>query len=149
MAHGGKRKGAGRPKGSKNKPRLQLQVEGGSATSGKSPAQRMREIRQRVALLVSDGMPVAKISAVMGYPEQKLRALFDHELAHGKEIVRAQMLASLAEAGESGNVAAAKALLANADPEGTQNPDGPEKTAREGLHQAALKILEGGKAKNG
>ncbi len=142
---GGKRNGAGRPKGSRNKPRLQLEVEDPPKVPGRSQSQRMRELKQMVALLVSDGMAPSAIAAVMGFSEEKLRAVFAHELRHGKQIVRAQALAQLAAAGDGGNVAAAKALLANADGEGPSLGGSGDVTDRDRRNKAALTILNGGK----
>ena len=145
MQHGGKRTGAGRPKGSKNKPALQLQVEEVQRPVGKSQAQRMRALKQQVALLVSDGMPPGEIAAVLGFSEEKLKAVFQHELTHGKQIIRAQALAQLAAAGEGGNVAASKAILANADGDAPKTNEKSGDPDRDRRNAAALTILNGGK----
>lgn len=126
MASGGKRPGAGRPKGSKTK-----RTPVGATLHG------------RVALLVADGMDEATISAVLGVPADQLRAEYGHELAHGISLVRADQLAALAASAAGGNAAAAKALLAIA---GKPEAEKPARSAgRPDLATRALRILDGGR----
>lgn len=128
MSRGGRRPGAGRPKGSK--------------TKAKATAAPLSD-RQRVALCVADGMDAPTIAAALGIPEGELRADFAHALEHGGAIVRAQQLAALATAAEAGNAAAAKALLAIA---GKPEPERPAHGAGgPDLATRALRILEGGR----
>ena len=101
----------GRPKGSKNKPRLYLTGE--EVEVGKKPtaAQRHQAMKRQVALCVHDGMDEASIAAVLDLTVEKLRALFARELRHGRDLVRAEELMRLDAASADGNVAASKAIL--------------------------------------
>jgi hypothetical protein len=116
MSRGGARKGAGRKKGQRNRPKFQLEpdVPGAEGGIALTPAQRTALLRRQIALLVADGMTEAKISAVMAIPVDRLKACFAHELTNGREIVRAEALLQLDAAGASGSVTAAKAILERA-----------------------------------
>jgi hypothetical protein len=123
--HGGKRPGAGRPKGSKTR---------------RIPA----TLRERVALCAADQMPVAVIAAVLGIQEGRLRAEFAHELQHAVALVRSEQLAALAVAAQGGNAAASRALLdiaSRPEPERAdeQQPETSDLVGR------ALRLLDGGR----
>jgi len=132
MTSGGKRPGAGRPAGSKNK----------VVETPRSPA-----LRKMVALCAGSGMDTASISAALNVPEDELRADFAVELEFGGAIVQAEVLARLAIAARSGSAAAAKTLLAaladKSEPERSEAPDRGKR--RPDLAERALRILDGGK----
>lgn len=128
---GGKRPGAGRPKGSKTKAKPKA--------SHRGPL----ELGQRVALCVADGMDPAVIAAALGIPEAQLRADYAHELANGAAMVRAQQLEALSRAADAGNASAARALLAIAEKPEPEKPERPD--ARPDVAARALKILKGGR----
>ncbi len=142
---GGKRQGAGRKRGSTNRRKLQLEVESNTASGKLTAADRMRVMRRQIALCVADGMTAEKIAAVMGLPNEKLRAVFAHELEHGREIVRADELLRLDAASEGGKVAASKIILANA---GKATAPGetpkPNETDGEKVTRLAFRVLNGG-----
>ena len=145
MKHGGKRERAGRKKGSKNLPAFALDcetVEG--ARKGPTPAERQRALKRAVALAVHDGMAPEKISILLGIPLDRLRALFGHELSHGREIIRLAELQRLDRASDAGSVAASKAVLsapgATSGPTDTASGKSADKT-----RTAALFLLNGGK----
>jgi len=118
MARGGKRPGAGRPKGAKNKPKPLLDLLREDAA-----------MRQRVALCAGSGMGVPEISIATGMTEDQLLTCFARELEHGRALVRADALVALKAAADDGNAAAAKALLVvteKNDPE----PDAPPGSSR-------------------
>jgi len=110
MPRGGKRKGAGRPVGSRSRPRLQLKAVEQTDERKPTAAQRMAKLRRSVALLVADGMAPEKIAAVLGFDLEKLKAVFAHELEHGREIVRAEVLLRFDAAGDGGSVPANRSL---------------------------------------
>ncbi len=143
--HGGRRDGAGRKRGSLNKPKLQLASGADATQKAPTAAQRTRALKRQVALCVADGMDEISIGAVLGLDVAKLRVLFAHELAHGSAIVRAEMLARLAEAGDAGNVAAQKALLAVVEPVDGAGGDVKPSNAPDRVVESALRLLQGGK----
>lgn len=111
MPRGGKRAGAGRPKGTKNSHRLHLvPFEGESSTATTAPVSRMAAMRQRVAALVYDQMAPEAIAAALGIPLRKLQIVFARELEHGHAITRAAIVGGLQAAAAAGNVAAIKRL---------------------------------------
>lgn len=136
---GGKRTGAGRPPGAKDKaPR--------APKGSKAPVPAVRadaDARRRVALCASIKMPPADIAACLGITSEQLASDFSHELENGAAIVRAQLLADLSVAAGAGNASAAKMLfgLMEADDREGQSSArrSPDIAAR------ALKILNGGK----
>ncbi len=142
---GGKRQGAGRKRGSSNRPKLQLEVEANTAGEKLTATDRVRILKRQVALCVADGMTAETIAAVMKLPIEKLRAVFAHELEHGREIVRADELLRLDAASQGGKVAASKAILANA---GKATAPGktpkPNETDGEKVTRLALRVLNGG-----
>ena len=129
---GGRRPGAGRPKGARNKLK-HLAPPPASAED--------RELRDRVAQCVASGMAIADIAVALNVTEIELRARCAHELLHGKAIVRAQLLAALAEAAAKGNSGAAKVLLGLMG--GADDP--AEDDAPTAHIAAALRLLPGGK----
>lgn len=132
MARGGRREGAGRPKGSRNR--------GPKPT--KPPAPRHDdERRQAVALCSAAGMPRQAIAAACGISEVELIADFAHELEHGADIVRAQQLVALSTAAAGGNAAAAKALLAVTE---RQVPEAVP-AQMDPMAERTLRLLKGGK----
>ena len=130
MARGGKREGAGRPKGSGKK-----QAPPVAAADD--------EMRGKVALCAADGMDPTAIAIALGISETALRASYAREIDYGRIIIRAEQLAALSAAARDGNAAAAKALLGIATKSETVAP------ARGGggddLAGRALRILQGGK----
>lgn len=110
MPRGGARPGAGRKMGSRNTPKLQLTSEEVSLERKPTPAERMRMLKRQVALRVSDGMSKETIASIMGIPVDRLEKIFAHELQHGREIIRGEMLDNLAAGGDAGSVSAARAL---------------------------------------
>jgi hypothetical protein len=133
----------GRPKGSKNNPKLRLEIQEISPGKRPTPAQRMQALKRQVALYVADGMVESSIAAVMEMPVEKLRAVFRRELLHGREIVRANELRNLDAASAAGSVPASKALLAAAN--GDPNIPARKEKGVAGLNEAALRIINGGK----
>jgi hypothetical protein len=140
--HGGAREGAGRKPGRKNRPKLQLEVVTESHGEKLTPRQRQALLRRQVALMRADSMSDDAIAAVIAIPVDQLRAVFGRELAHGREIIRSEVLARLDQQSESGNVSAGKALLAAADGEPTtaHGEHAPDSVAAR-----ALRIIDGGK----
>jgi hypothetical protein len=133
----------GRPKGSKNNPKLRLDAQAIVPGKRLTPAQRMQALKRQVALYVADGMAEPSIAAIMEIPLDKLKAVFGRELLHGREIVRANQLLNLDEASAAGSVPASKALLAAAN--GDPDPSTQKKKGPSGLNEAALRIINGGK----
>ena len=131
MPRGGKRPGAGRPRGSPNRPR------------GFRPPATNEEaaLRIRAAQCVAFGMDPADIALALNVTELELRTRCEHELANGKAIVRAQLLADLSEAAAKGNSGAAKVLLAQIGNDGDDAPNQP--APQDEFTTRALRILAG------
>ena len=136
----------GRPKGSKNHPKLHLEIQEMPTGTKPTPAQRMQALKRQVALCVADGMSEDSIAAVMEMAVDKLKAVFGHELAHGREIVRADELRRLDAASAAGSVPASKALLAaaNGSPE-TEDIPTASKNTNDKVTRLALRVMNGGK----
>lgn len=145
MSRGGARPGAGRKSGGTNRAKLQLEVAAEAGGKKPTPAQRHKALRRQVALCVADDMDESAIAVVMMLPVERLRQLFARELQHGREIVRAVMLARLDALSEGGNVAASKAVLAAAEGDAEPKRDG-HGHAPGSLAARALTIINGGKA---
>jgi hypothetical protein len=144
MPRGGARPGSGPKKGSKYRRRLRLEAE--SAASGKksTAAQRMAELRRRVALGVADGLEPKAIAAVLGYSVEKLRAVFPHELEHGRAIVRLEELTRLDAASSDGKVSASRIIFENAGGSSAGKKTGkPVETESEKVTRFAHKIIKG------
>lgn len=149
MAKGGKRPGAGRPKGSGNKT-----VPAGTTAHTARPADLLAamqpdapdpEVARQVAALVATGMAEADIAVVVQLGIRKLRKLYRRELTHGATITRAAAIASLQAAAAKGNASASKALLSlMGEP---MAADDPEDAPAPNSHLArTLRILDGGKS---
>ncbi len=141
MAAGGKRPGAGRPLGSKNRPQP---VDPMSAVGGVSVNPRAPALRQMVVLLSGAGMAAASIAAVLEVGEEELREDFARELEHGGAILQAELLARLVMAAKRGSSPAARALLALI----ADRPEPEAPAAAEGESDVvtrALRILDGGR----
>ena len=110
MARGGKRPGAGRKAGSKNRPKLELTAEEIARPNVRTPAARMRKQRDLVASLVAQDMPREAIAVNMGISVERLEALFATELEYGHAIVKAKLTAALLPGVDDGRVAAIRAL---------------------------------------
>lgn len=112
MARGGKREGAGRPRGSRtNRPPLQLNGETVAPSPAPNPQTRMAALRWEVCRLVSDGMTVEEIaSAIPGMSVERLERVFPKELANGRALYRREILRRLDEQSAAGNVTATRAL---------------------------------------
>lgn len=134
MARGGRRPGAGRPLGSRNKPRRVSPKLANSADAA---------LRQRVAECVAAGMDASDIAIALDVTEIELRARCERELTSGKTIIRAQLLAGLSEAAAKGNAGAAKVLLALMGDTGPDKADQAEKP--DDFTERALRLYEGGK----
>lgn len=134
MARGGKRPGAGRPPGSRNKPRRAV----APITPGPDGL-----LAEQVALLVATGMSSGDIAAALNLPELELRARFSRELEHGVLIARAQQIGALANAAAKGNAGAGKALLALMGQAPGQATD--EDDQIDDHTDRALRLLQGGK----
>lgn len=135
---GGKRTGAGRKTGSKNRPRFQLAIADEVAPKKPTPAARMIEQRRQVALLVADDMDEAVIAAVMVLTVDRLKAIFGHELRHGHAIVRAEVLARLNAAGAGGSVSADRALEAITAAAGSKSKLGKKDLANKIAARASI-----------
>lgn len=70
--------------------------------------------RDDVELLVATGMSEAGIAAAIGVCRDTLRKYFADELLHGHSRIRRETMQLLRKAAKSGNVAAIKALAAEA-----------------------------------
>jgi len=141
MGHGGKRPGAGRPKGSKE---FRLEIETPDGAKKPSAAERHRLLQRQVVLCVAKGMPTEKISAVLGIDLERLKQVFAHQLEHGPEIAMAEALLRLDAASAEGKVAASKQLLQEISPcEGRD--EAPETSRRDQVTNMALQLLQGGK----
>jgi hypothetical protein len=106
----------------------------------------MRALKRHVVLCIADGMEPDKIAALLGMPIDKLRAVFAHELEHGREIVRAEELRRLDEQSGAGKTAATKTLLDNAGAKGAPpKPQSEEESRADKIMQGALRLLQGGK----
>lgn len=150
MARGGKRPGAGRRKGSANKP-----LSAGSnhlavpqvsdLLAAMQPDAPDPEVARQVAALVATGMAEADIAVVVLLGVRKLRKLYRRELTHGATITRAAAIASLQAAAAKGNASASKALLSlMGEP---MAADDPEDVPAPNSHLArTLRILDGGKS---
>lgn len=110
MPRGGKREGAGRKAGSKNRPTFELSPCEATGAQPMSAAERSRGQKRLVAAMVADGQTVEAIAAYMRMTPERLRALFPHELENGAIITRAEVLSGLTTEAEAGSVAALKAL---------------------------------------
>ncbi len=108
MPRGGARPGSGPKKGTKYRKRLRLTAQAVDAPRKQTQAQRMAELRRQVALWTAGDMKPGEIAAVLGLDLEKLKTLFARELAHGRALTRASLLARLDGAG---NVSADKRLL--------------------------------------
>jgi hypothetical protein len=135
----------GRPKGSKNKPRLQLVSQISEHGKKSTPAQRMQAMKLQVALCVCDGMADESIAAVLEMPPDKLRAVFSRELQHGREIVRAEELMRLSAGSSEGNVTASKALLGTDNQQSKRARDARTESGDK-ITRMALRVLQGGSA---
>jgi hypothetical protein len=142
---GGKRPGAGRPRGAKTRERLTLAQQPVAATKKVSQRERHLELKRSICLAVSEGWSDEKISAVLKIPVDRLRAAFGHELAHGKEIIRLEQLRELDLQGQAGKVSALKTVLDNAVGERTKPVRQSDET-EDRIIAGALKLLKGGKA---
>ena len=139
MARVGKRPGAGRPLGSRNKPKRAI------APIAPGPDALLSE---QVALLVATGMSPADIAAALNMPELELRARCPRELEHGALIAKAQQITALANAAAKGNAGAGKALLAMiGQPTGAGASDAGAAAdePNDPITDRALRLLYGGK----
>lgn len=150
MAKGGKRHGAGRPKGSGNRPALpasplQIAAQTGDLLAAMQPEAADPEVARKVAALVATGMAEADIAVVVQLGVRKLRKFYRRELVHGATITRADAIASLQAAAAKGNASASKALLSlMGEP---MADDDPEDAPAPNSHLAkTLRVLEGGKS---
>ncbi len=148
MPRGGKRENAGRKPGSRTRPKFALTAAAPADTAAAkpTPAQKMAIMRRQVALCIADGMNADKIAAIMGLPLAKLRAVFAHELEHGREIIRAEELLRLDSASADGKVSASRIILETAGgdrPSGTKADEDNSENAK--ITRMALKVLNGGK----
>jgi len=139
----------GRPKGSKNTPRLHLTSQVIDDADGKKPtaAERHRALKWQVAVYVHGGMDVVGIAAVMGMTIEKLRVLFAWELQHGWALVHAEELRRLDAQSAEGKTAATKLALATGGAERpAENPEADAAKARhDNVIELALKLMHGGK----
>jgi hypothetical protein len=110
MPRGGRRVGAGRRFGSKNRPKLILSEQLMPSSAPPSAKARTDQLRRQICLLVADGAAEDQIAGVVGIGLEKLRACFSRELRFGHTIIRAEILGRIAAAGIGGNVAADRAL---------------------------------------
>jgi hypothetical protein len=147
MTHGGRRSGAGRKSGSRNRPQFQLEAADDSPEAKPTPAQRHKLLARQVCLCVADNMPVDKIAVVMGMPVDRLQALFPRELAHGREICRAEELMRLDQQAADGKVAASKIIMdvATESASGGGGSQAGRGAAKQSANDRMLKLLEGGK----
>ena len=147
MPRGGKRPGSGPKKGTKYRRRFQLEVEGAKPETKPTAAERSRQMKRRVALAVHEGFAPEKIASLLGLDLEKLKALFGYELEHGHELIRLTELETLAQASETGNVAASKAILSRQQHNGEkQSADQKRaKTQNSRVNDMALVLLKGGK----
>jgi len=117
MGHGGKRAGAGRRKGSKNRRIFALTAQTAAAESKQTAAQRQAALRRQIALFTANNMTPEEIAAVLGFDEERLKAVFTRELTFGHAITKASLLTRLDDAGNvAANVAANKRLLDEIEP---------------------------------
>lgn len=139
----------GRPKGSKNKRRLQLTGERIDAGKKQTPAQRMQLLQRQVVLLVAAGRPPETIAAVMDMPLDRLRSVFAHQLEYGRDIVLAEELMRLDAQSAGGKTAATKLMIATSgtpeDSSASRIEDDAAKTNHANIIDLALKRLNGGK----
>ena len=139
----------GRPKGSRNKPRLQLTSP--PAHDGKKPtaSERMRQLKRRVALCVHAGQSPETIAAVLEMDVSKLRVVFARELEHGAAIVEAEERWRLDESAAAGKVAASKLILDTAEESGSASGQSPaDGIDARSSNVRALRILNGGRSDN-
>ncbi len=139
--HGGKRKGAGRKPGSRNKFRLQPK-DASAATPTKAT---MFDLRRRVARLVADGMSEDDVAILMSLSVDKLRSMFEFELRYGRLLLRDRMLERLENASDSGKVPAIQALAAlSASPDGakSQRNDKPVENSEPEMTEGARRFQD-------
>lgn len=134
MARGGRRPGAGRPKGAKSKALQSTREPPGTPETVR---------RQQVALLSADGMAPAVIATVLGVSVEQLHAEFGHELEHGPAIIRAQQLLALSAASARGTVTAQRVLLDRASP--SRSEQASLFDAAGDTVDRALRIIDGGR----
>lgn len=151
MPRGGARPNSGPKKGSKYRKRGKPRAEKPMSSAAPPSAEAEREQTARiVALCVHDGMSEADTAAAIGMAVEAMREAFAVELAHGKALIRADVLRRLDEQASDGKVAATRALLdarAKDAPEAPAAPGSstPASELDDKLVRGALKILSGGK----
>lgn len=113
MPRGGRRAGAGRKAGGKNRPRLLLSQQEVAPANGKVTASvKMKLLRRDIATLVHGGMSTAEISASTKIPLDELEGCFAHELKNGSAIIRAEALLGLKVKADGGAITALRAVEA-------------------------------------
>lgn len=141
---GGKRTGAGRPKGAKSRPILRLASQAQSKVVPAKDAQaRMADLRDDIALFKGAGLSDEAIAAALDIAVEDLRATFSRVLADGQVLSRAQNLALLRRSAASGSVAAQRAIdaiLARG-----RSSESEAETKTDEITSRALRILQGGK----
>ncbi len=79
---------------------------------GRKSHKRDRQVAEKIGLLRGAGLTAEQISIRVGLSEPTLRKYYLRELTEGATLARAVMLEKLSEKAMGGNVAAAKAMLA-------------------------------------
>ena len=132
MPRGGKRPGAGRPKGARSKPKAHAAVPLLALTDDLLITQ---EQRADVQLFVAAGLSVEQIAKAMETTVEALQQKFPLELEGGTPAARARNLAFMRRSAESGSVPAQRAIEAicvaqpSAPPAGARAPVGKKAAA--------------------
>jgi hypothetical protein len=128
----------GRPKGSRNKPKLQLEKQATANDPKPSPAERDRALRELVCALVAQGHSEQGIAVALRIDTEKLRALFPIELEHGATIHAAAVTAMLQAEARGGNVSAMRKLedMAGVPPTSTPLPGAAPRLGKKESAQA-------------